>query len=201
MEKPFSCFIYDVENKVSVLLTLWKIKFYRHEVHSNNKGLMLRSKEACALNGIKNNLWSKDAVRTYAARSKVLVVLNPSVWVSLNQIGSFADKGWFRKKTHVGKYWTKLKPNSCDIVMIENMDTSGSFMAIISPWTGLSKTRSSNYTQLWSKRWLTNLLRCLCLLLQHPRRDAPDRVDIHMRLAIAYCEAEKGFCWTLDQIV
>lgn len=115
-----------------------------------------------------------------------------SIWI-------IADKKWLRKKTHVGKYWTKLKPNSCDIVMIENMDTSGSFMAIISPWTGLSKTRSSNYTQLWNKRWLTNLLRCLCLLLQHPRRDGPDRVDIHMRLAIVYCEAEKGSCWTLNQ--
>lgn len=50
-------------------------------------------------------------------------------------------------RTHVGKYWTKLRPNNCDIVMIENMNTSGSFMAIMSPWTGLDRRCSSSYTQ------------------------------------------------------
>lgn len=86
---------------------------------------------------------------TYAARSKVFVVLNPSVWVSLNQIGSLycAIKGW--RSTHVGKYWTKLRPNSCDVVMIANKDTRGSLMAIMSPWTCLMfESSSSNSTTI-----------------------------------------------------
>lgn len=55
--------------------------------------------------------------KTYVARSRVMVVLNPSVWVSLNQI---------RLLKRLGRFWSKLT--------LGNIDQNSGLRAVISSW-------------------------------------------------------------------
>lgn len=98
---------------------------------------MLQSKEACARNGIKKKLMVRGYHQNLRCEKQSISSIKPKCLSKPKPIrfGHRAiRKGRLvKKKTHVGKYWTKLRPNSCNVVMIENMDTSGSFMAIMSP--------------------------------------------------------------------
>lgn len=82
-------------------------------------------------------------MQTYAASSKLIVVLNPSVAVNLCYLFSspILQISYQKGKAYVGKKFTKLNPKSCEQVLKAKSKTFGSLIAMIKPPRALERQR------------------------------------------------------------
>jgi hypothetical protein len=79
--------------------------------------------------------------RPHAVKRRVIVVSNPSVCVRLDDEQNIIERTLYTvdRSTDVGKNCTKLRPSNSAVVMIANIATFGSFIAIISPCRRLQR--------------------------------------------------------------
>ena len=77
---------------------------------------------------------------THAASNRLMVVLNPSVAVSLSYITTLRTiSKRVTRSSYVGKKLMKLQPRSCEHVITAIMDTLGSFIANTKPFQALRR--------------------------------------------------------------